>query len=227
MNGPRNQDGLRDLPELKRLARRMYRETFERLEAPSLQAVVKHKITILYGPPMVRPDLFLLSFQGGAGDDSPSNRIWPEKLLYLDDDFRFGGNLRTQFEAAGLTATLERRSVAMAACFPEAPSSEAGRWMAKTGAKAEWREFSVAWVRRIITATRPRAALVFGKKASEAMGIERAWREERRDARGWRGFGRAEIEGCPAVYCQHLSQGWRKDFVQMSLREVRRLLVQR
>ncbi len=201
------------------LARRMYDETFERLDDPRLRGVVGGKVTPMYGPPMVQPDLALISFQGGAGDQTPSARSWPEKLLYLDDDFHFGRSLRSQCAEAGLAETLEERTVAMAACFPEAPSAEAGRWEAKSGPRADWREFSVAWVRQMLAAMSPRAVLVFGMRASRAMGMEGEWRDEHCDGRNWRAFGRAEVEGCPAIYCQHLSQGWNREHVQSSLRE--------
>ncbi len=213
--------------DVRRLARQMYAETFQRLEDPRLKAVVKHKLTVMYGPPMVRPDLGLISFQGGGGDRSPSMRCWPDRLLYLDDDFSFGRALRSQFTAAGLFDTLEARTVALAACFPEAPTGESNRWMRKTGPMAEWREFSVAWVGRMIAVMRPRAVLVFGTKASRAMGMEGQWCDEERDSRGWQTFGRAEIESCPAFYCQHLSQGWKRENVQFSLREAGRLIRKR
>ena len=168
---------------------------------------------------MVRPDLALISFQGGGGDRSPSAQSWPERLVYLDDDFDFGRALRSQFAAADLAETLEKRTVALAACFPEAPNTEANQWMSTSCARADWRVFSVAWVRRMLAAMSPQAILVFGVKASRAMEMEGEWRDEQRDARNWRAFGRAEVEGCPAIYCQHLSQGWKREHVQLSLRE--------
>ena len=73
-------------------------------------------------------------------------------------------------------------------------------------------------------AMRPRAVLVFGKKASQAMGLDDRWSDELLDSRGWRTFGRAELEGCPAVYCQQLSQGWERECMQTSLREVGRIV---
>lgn len=213
-----------DQQAVEQLARRMYEETLLRLDDSRLRKVVEHKITVMYGPPLVRPDLALVSFQGGGGDLSPSARSWPKKLLYLDDAFSFGCNLRSQFASAGMLETLEQRTVAMAACFPEAPSCEADRWMRKTGTKADWRKFSVTWVKRMLAAMSPRVILVFGKKASQAMGMEDEWCQEERDSRGWRGFGHAEVEGCPALYCQHLSQGWKTEYVQMSIREAGRLI---
>ena len=82
--------------ELERLAKRMYSETFKRIEDPVLGRVAKGKVTLLYGPPMVRPDVALVSFQGGGGDRSPSRRTWPKRLLYLDDAFAFGRALCKQ-----------------------------------------------------------------------------------------------------------------------------------
>ena len=123
--------------DMERLARRMYDETFDRSEDPDLEGVAKDRVTVLFGPPMLRPDVALVSFQGGAGDKTPSPRTWTERLVYLDDKFKFGQALRAQFQAAGLRETLETRTVAMAACFPEAPVSEAGRWCAKQGPNGE------------------------------------------------------------------------------------------
>lgn len=210
--------------EIEELASRMYEETFLRLQDVDLRDIVKRRITALYGPPMARADLMLVSFQGGGGDSSPSRLTWPERLLYLDNEFDFGRALRSQFREAGLYETLATRTVAMAACFPEAPASESNRWMAKRGPRADWRAFSSNWVRWMVLAMRPRAVLVFGKKASQAVGLDDRWSDETLDSRGWRAFGRAELEGCPAVYCQHLSQGWGRECVQTSLREVGRIV---
>ena len=211
--------------ELKRLAMRMYEETWRRIDDPRWEAVVGSKVTVLFGPPMVRPDVVVVSFQGGGEDQSPSRRRWPDRLLYLDDDFSFGPALRSQFAEAGLLETLGRKTVAMATCFPEAPVSEASLWMRKTGPRAEWREFSTAWVKRMLAAMRPSAVLVFGTKASEALGLADRWRDaKRRESDRHMVFGRTEVEGFPAVYCHHLSQAWDAQGVQRCLREVKRLV---
>ena len=76
----------------------------------------------------------------------------------------------------------------------------------------------------MVAAMHPRAVLLFGKKASKAVGVDDRWSDEIFDSRRWRAFGRTELEGCPAVYCQHLSQGWQRRSVQTSLREVRRII---
>ena len=201
----------------------MYREVFNRLEGSAGEA--PRKITVLYGPPLVRPDVFVVSFQGGGQDTSPSPRTWPKRLLYLDDPYRFGERLREHFCNAGLFETLEKRTVAMAACFPEARWFEAGRWAVKSGAKAEWREFSSNWVRRMLHAMRPRVVLVFGIKASDALGLKKAWRDvKRRGSDRHPVYGRAELEGFPAVYCHHLSRGASDSWVQKCLAEVKRLV---
>ena len=205
--------------ELEQLAQCMYDEAFNRLDE------VASKITVLYGPPLVRPDVFLVSFQGGLEDSSPSCRTWPKRLLYLDDTYRFGTRLCKEFRDADLFETLEKRTVAMAACFPEAPSSNAGSWMVKHGSKARWRAFSTGWVKRMIGATRPRVVLVFGGKASEALGLKDEWHNvEWRCSDSHLVYGRAKIEGFPAVYCHHLSQGASADGVQKCLAEVKRLV---
>ena len=212
--------------ELEQLAARMYCETMERLEDPCWSKVAQ-KVTLLYGPPMVRPDVFLVSFQGGEEDRSPSRRTWPDKLLYLDDHYRFGMRLRQNFRDAGLWEPLTKRTVAMAACFPESIAADAKRWTVKKGPEAEWRKFSVVWVKCLIAAMRPRVVLVIGAKASDALEVHDEWRDVK-----WRKsgrtrkmvYGRMKIEGCPAVYCCHLSQGCAKAEVQRCLRELKRVI---
>ena len=224
--------------EVKRLARCMYRETMERLDDPRW-AEVAQKVTLLYGPPMVRPDVFLVSFQGGGEDQSPSRRTWPERLVYIDDHYKFGSALRRNFREAGLhvpqlershraggrlSETLAKRTVAMAACFPEATSAEANKWMCKRGARAEWRTFSSDWVKRLIGVMRPRTVLLFGDKASRSLGLHHQWRDVQSRPKRGMVYARGEIDGFPAVYCHHLSQGWAKAEVQECLAEVKRLV---
>lgn len=88
--------------KIKQLTARIYDEIFVRLERADLRGVVEHRITAMYGPPIANPDLMLVSFQGRAGDNSPSERTWPEKLRYLDSDYDFGRTLQSQFREAGL-----------------------------------------------------------------------------------------------------------------------------
>ena len=213
--------------KLERLARVMYKKTCKRTKDPDWAGVLhNNKVTLLYGPPMVRPDVALVSFQGGCEDRSASRQTWPERLLYLNDDYRCGRILRCQFGCAGLGEMLEKRTVAMAACFPEAPGAQADKWSrGKSGPRAEWRKFSSDWVRRMLQAMRPRTVLVFGTKASEVLELADAWCDrEYRDSDRHLVYGRAAIEGCPAVYCHHLSQGASGVSVQKCLHEVKRIV---
>ena len=213
-----------DQDNLEKLVQRAYEEMFALCKLPRMGAVVENKMTMLYGPPMMRPDLALVSFQGGAEDKSPQLTTWPGQLLYLNDPYRFGRSLRRHFKDAGIYGTLESSTIALAAVFPEASSRDADKWMRQTGAWAEWRKFSSGWVRRLLRAMQPRVIVVFGAKASESLEIDDDWRdEEYADYRG-RVFGRGELAGCPAVYCHHLSQGVRKDEVAKCLNEVKLIL---
>lgn len=203
--------------ELEALARQMYEQTAELLGDPFCGPVATEKITALYGPPILRPNLALVSFQGGGGDPSSTLDSWPDRLLYLDDDYVFGRALRKHFREAGLYETLATSTVAMAACFPEAPASESQKWMARSGPRAKWREFSSAWVKRLVQAMQPHAVLVFGSKASTSLGMDDSWtRTEHAPGRGMV-FGVGHFEGAPAVFCHHLSQGAANTEVQRCL----------
>ena len=213
-----------DQDRLEKLVRQAYEEMFALRKLPGMGAVVKNKMTMLYGPPMMRPDLALVSFQGGSEDKSPQLTTWPEQLLYLNDPYRFGRSLRRHFKDAEIYETLQSSTIAFAAVFPEAASREAGKWMRQTGAWAEWRKFSSGWVRRLLRAMQPRVIIVFGAKASESLEIDDDWRDEKYAEYRGRVFGRGELVGCPAVYCHHLSQGVRKDEVAKCLNEVKLIL---
>ena len=199
--------------ELEQLAECMYEKAF------CLLGERRAKITALFGPPLVRPNVFLVSFQGAGEDRSPSRPTWPERLLYLDDTYRFGKRLRKEFRDAGLRETLEKRTVAMAAYFIEAGDSEADQ--------AAWQAFSTKWVMRMLRATRPCVVLVIGRDASDALGLEDKWCDVKTGT-GTKGrvYGRAEIGCSPVVYC-HGFQGASKTDVQGCLIEVRRLIASR
>ena len=53
--------------ELEALVRQMYEEIGEMLKDPNCGRVATEKITALYGPPISRPKLALISFQGRCG----------------------------------------------------------------------------------------------------------------------------------------------------------------
>lgn len=187
------------------VARQAYEKASGMMNNPSLRAVVRHGLSILYGPPMVQPDLALITFQGGGADSTIQNS-WPRRLLYLDDPYKFGTALRTYMSAVGLRKTLEERTVALPAIFPQAPTSEASKWLTKSGPRAEWREFSRYWIEKLVDVQRPKLIVVFGEKASKVLGI--AWSSvEREHAQGHMTFASSEWRGFPAIFCHHLSIG--------------------
>ena len=58
-----------------------------------------------------------------------------------------------------------------------------------------------------------------------ALDLEGGWRdEERRASDGHRVFGRADIEGSPALYCHHLSHGFSEHWAQVCLAGLHRLI---
>ncbi len=182
-----------------------YSATHKLLKDQELGSVVRHGLLISYGPPIPEPDLLLLTFQGGGGCPVVQ-KTWPHRLLYLDDDFTFGRALRRLCHATGLSASLESSAMAFPAVFPQAPTSEAGRWTKKTGPHSEWRRHSVDWVERLVDAIRPKVVIVFGSRASEVFDIR--WEKtEHIHSQRHQTFGLATFRGSPAVYCHHLSQG--------------------
>ena len=104
-------------------ARQAYKEAHDLLRDPEMRSVVNGGLTILYGPPIERPDLFLISFQGG-GAAPVIYDTWPERLLYLDDEyklgksFKFGRNLCTYAREVGIYQTIKESTVAVPAVFP-------------------------------------------------------------------------------------------------------------
>jgi hypothetical protein len=208
--------------DFKQVASQAYAETGQLMRDPEMASVVTHGLNILYGPPMLQPDLAIITFQGG-GADNTLQTSWPQRLLYLDDEFPFGTKLREYSECAGLSPILQRSTVAIAAVFPQAPQSEASTWMASTGPKARWREFSVEWTKRLLLVQAPRVILVYGTKASEALNFH--WLDiERKHKQNHMTFGRAIWNDIPAIFSRHLSSGCGRESAVNCLREVKKLL---
>ena len=194
--------------ELKQLAKCMYRE------ASCLDGGRRLKITPLFGPLRVRPDVFLVSFQG-AGEAPRRSLEEPKCLLYLDDGYSFGSRLCNEFRHADLFETLEERTVAMAAYFLEKGASKADQ--------AEWQALSRKWVRRMLRATRPRVVLVIGLDASKALELEGKWCAVKTAGRKGRVYGRAKIGCSHAVYCRGF-RGTSTPDVQKCLNKVKQLI---
>ena len=201
---------------LERLLREAYSETQSLLRDPELGSVVKQGFIISYGPPIVEPDLLLISFQGGGDTLREGQTTWPERLLYLDSPYKFGKNLRSFCREAGLYNSLETSAMAFPAVFPQAPTSEASKWKNNGGPYAKWRRHSTKWVRELVTAAKPKVVILFGVGASDVLEI--TWKErESNHGQGWQTFGVSEFCGAPAVFCNHLSQGYRRSEVLKSL----------
>jgi hypothetical protein len=167
----------------------------------------------------------LVSFQGGGAAPIVYSH-WPDRLLYLDDEhkpgsaFKFGRNLCTYARSVGLYDAIATRSLIIPAIFPGAPTSDAASWLTDTtGPKADWRRFLVSWIERFVDAAKPLAIVVFGRKASQALGIDSDWRgAEYNHAQGFLTSGSAEYRGVPTIFCGHLSQGYVASEALRSLR---------
>ena len=199
-----------------------YSATHDLIKDPKLGSVVRHGLLLSYGPPIAEPDLLLLTFQGGGACPEMQD-TWPPSLLYRDDPHKFGKTLRRFCRETGLSTSLESSTMALPAVFPQAPSTEAGLWTRKTGPRSVWRRHSTDWVNRLTDAIRPKVVIVFGTKASEAFDIR--WEKQRHaDMRGSLTFGVSTFRGAPAVFCQHLSQGWSLSEVRRSFEHAKRLV---
>jgi hypothetical protein len=193
------------MSEISTLARKAYGQAHALLRDEQMASVVNNGMNILYGPPIQRPDLALITFQGG-GADKTIQQSWPNRLLYLDDPYKFGGTLRSICTEVGLAETLETSTVAMPTVFPQAPVSEAGKWMSKTGPRAKWSEFSLGWLDIMMTEMRPKTVVLFGTKASQLVNVN--WEEaEFNHSQNHQTYGVAELFGAKAIYCHHLSIG--------------------
>ena len=193
-----------NLRKIEALLREAYSETHEMFNDPELSSVVNDGLTISYGPPIYKPDLLLLSFQG-AGDDKTVYKEWPKRLLYADtkSPHRFGKVLRKLCRDTGLHTTLETSTMAFPAVFPQAKKST--HWNSEKEPYAVWRRHSVKWVERLVGVIEPKVVMVFGKETSKAFGI--SWdKVERNDKQNWPTFGVSQFQSVPAVYCCHLSR---------------------
>ena len=183
-----------------------YSTTHDMLRNPKFGSVVQDGLLISYSPPIPEPDLLLLTFQGG-GADPEVQKTWPQKLLYLDSPHKFGTALRKLCRETGLYSTLESSTMAFPTVFPQAPNAR--DWESGPSPYEEWRNHSVYWVNRLVKAVKPKVVMVFGSSASKVFDIQ--WENvERIHKQNHPTFGTSTFHGAPAVYCHHLSQGYRK-----------------
>ena len=208
--------------KIEALLRKAYAETHEMLKDQELRSVVKDRLTISYGPPIYKPDLLLLSFQG-ASDDKTVQKKWPKKLLYLDGSPKFGNVLQSRCRDAGLYTTLETSTMAFPAVFPQDKTTK--HWTTKREPYAVWRHHSVKWVKRLVRVVEPKVVIVFGQPTSKAFDIH--WdKVERNHRQNHQTFGVSTFQDAPAVYCNHLSRD-KTSATLRSLKYAKRLLAER
>ena len=210
---------------IEELLREAYSNTHEMLNDSTLGSVVQHGLLISYGPPIPKPDLLLLSFQGG-GADQVVQKEWPKKLLYVDSPHRFGKTLEELCRVTGLYTSLKTSTMAFPTVFPQGPSKEADRWEKGSGPYSVWRHHSVDWVERLVKAINPKVVIVFGDRASRVFGI--SWEKiERFHSQNHQTFGVSTFQDATAVYCHHLSQGFVKSEALKCFEYAKRLISQR
>ena len=181
-----------DETELKRKVHRIYREVNRFADEVG---GIEYGLNVLYGPPIPNPTVMVVSIQGG-GKDPCRQRIWPDRLRYLDSPHQFGRRLEADFACAGLSNMLETATVATNIVFPQwrhgfedwkrQPSAEA--WLTRSG----------KWLAALVDAVSPRVVLTYGKPAFEEL-TGRPKRKGRLAVGSYRGF--------PVVGCGHLVRG--------------------
>ncbi|HVM23735.1 MAG TPA: hypothetical protein VM308_10640 [Sphingomicrobium sp.] len=67
-----------------------------------------HKFSILYGPPVERPPLFVTGFNPGGGNVQETERSWPDTFWYAAADNPLCCRLQRIFERAGQRDAFER-----------------------------------------------------------------------------------------------------------------------
>lgn len=189
---------------------------------PSLAGVVNHGLSICYGPVKWKPDLALITFQGGGADKTIQGKP-PGHFLYANDPYRFGKAVRRYSGEVGLLDTIKHNSIAHPVVFPQGPTPEAGKWLAASGPRAIWREFSIQILDQLLAAQKPKVMIVFGEKASKLLGIE--WSETRHNhPQHHMTFGIGKWKGTPSIYCHHLSIGCPSEEAHRCFLEAKKLI---
>ena len=193
------------LQEAEKVAQAAYDACAEMMADPSLAGVINHGLSVCYGPVKWKPDLALITFQGGGADKTVQKKP-PREFLYAHDPYKFGTAVRRFSQEARMLDNIKTNSIAHPVVFPQGPTAEAGKWMARSGPRSSWREFSLDYLEKLLLAQAPKVVMVFGSKASELLEI--AWnRRAYNHPQGHMTFGLGEVLGRPAVYCHHLSIG--------------------
>ena len=126
---------------------------------------IEYGLNVLYGPPILRPTVMVVSVQGG-GKDGCRQRTWPDRLQYLDSAHGFGQRLEGDFIRAGLAEVFRTATVATNIVFPQWPGF--GDWKRQPCASA-WLARSRSWLSALIDVMAPRVILTYGKPAFEEL----------------------------------------------------------
>lgn len=193
------------LLKAKEVARAAYDASAELMADPEYAGVVSHGLSICYGPVKWKPDLALVTFQGGGADKTVQKEP-PTEFLYAKDPYKFGAAVRRYSQEAGILEVIQSNAVAHPVVFPQGPTAESGKWMARSGPRSTWRNLSLDHLGKLLSAQAPKVVMVFGTKASELLEID--WEDGvNNHPQGHLTFGLGKILGIPAVYCHHLSIG--------------------
>ena len=193
---------------LERDVQRIYEEANDYAD---LHGGIQHGMNVLYGPPILKPKVMIVSVQGGGADGKSPQTTWPSELAYLDGRHEFGRRLIRDFDNAGLGQVLRQSTVATNLAFPQA--AEFGKWQRTSGAQA-WLEKSASWAKRLIMLMDPTMLLTYGTPSFERLTSKRK---------------RCKVEetqwnGMPLVGCGHLTRGARREERADAMERVKRLI---
>ena len=98
--------------KLKELLREAYADTHEKMKVPAMGEVVKDGLIISYGPPISRPDMLLISFQGELILIGTYMISGPRDYT-TSIAMRFGAALRNRCRDTGLYHSLKHSAMAL------------------------------------------------------------------------------------------------------------------
>lgn len=193
---------------LKREVKRIY---VEANDYAHLHGGVQRGMNVLYGPPILRPKVMIVSVQGGGADGKPPQTTWPPELAYLDGRHEFGRRLVRDFDNAGLGHVLRQCTVATNLVFPQA--ADFGKWQRTPGAQA-WLAKSAAWATQLIMLMGPKVLLTYGNAPFERLTSRR--KRNKVEETQW--------QGIPLIACGHLMRGARLEERADAMARVKRLV---
>ena len=178
----------------------------------TLHGGVQYGMNVLYGPPILKPKVMIVSIQGGAADGRAPQTKWPTDFVYLTKEHPFGKRLVGDFESAGLGDILSDSVVATNIAFPQAP--DFGKWRGSLIAQA-WLKKSTSWVKELIRLMQPEVILTYGSPPFSRL-VGRSKRQI---------VEQTTFNGTPLVACDHLaSRRLTRDDRSDAIDRVRRLI---